>query len=242
MPDEQIINACRRLLAAYKSGTLGDCRMPEESHPAFPDDESRLVYFTLPMSLNYQRDSYKLWEAALNTFNDKETQSIFDVRQSATMSSDTLRSHLLKHKIALQPNKHVRTWQTIAKTIFERWGSITNLIKSTDADYTILKQILRTDFKKGFPYLSGPKIFNYWCFILNKYGNVQLKNADLIEIAPDTHVTQCSVRLGVSPLLNQNRYQNKNFLSDGENSSKGQVLLQLRCIHLYGSGAEAVSS
>lgn len=171
--------------------------MPEDSHPKFPDDESRLVYFTLPMSLNYQRDSYKLWETALNTFNDKETQSIFDVKQSATMSSDTLRSHLLKHKVALQPNKHVQTWQTIAKTIFEHWGSITNLVKATDADYAKLRQTIQTDFKKGFPYLSGPKIFNYWCFILSTYGNVQLKNTNLIEIAPDTHITQCSVRLGV---------------------------------------------
>jgi len=200
MSNEQLVSACRVLLNAYKSGALGNCRMPEDSHPIFPDAESQLVYFTLPMSLNYQRDSYKLWEAALNTFNDKETRSIFDVKESATMSSDMLRSHLLKHKVALQPNKHVQTWQAIAKTIFERWGSITNLVKATDADYTKLRQTIQTDFKKGFPYISGPKIFNYWCFIISTYGGVQLKNAELIEIAPDTHVTQCSARLGVITL------------------------------------------
>jgi len=32
---------------------------------------------------------------------------------------------------------------------------------------------------------------------LKSYGNVPLKNAELIEIAPDTHVTQCSIILGV---------------------------------------------
>lgn len=171
--------------------------MPEDSHPSFPGEEARLAYFTLPMSLNYQRDSYKLWESALKTFNDEETCAVFDVQRSAALSTEVLRSHLLKYRVALQPNKHVQTWQTLAKTIIANWGSITSLLQAADHDYAKLRQIIQTDFKKGFPYLSGPKIFNYWCFILSKYGKIALKNADLIEIAPDTHVTQCSVRLGV---------------------------------------------
>jgi hypothetical protein len=37
--------------------------MPEDSKPnEFKNQEERLVYFTLPMSLNYQRNSYTLWE------------------------------------------------------------------------------------------------------------------------------------------------------------------------------------
>ena len=45
--------------------------------------------------------------------------------------------------------------------------------------------------------MSGPKIFNYWCFILKEYGKINLKNDKYIEIAPDTHVMQCSVKLEV---------------------------------------------
>lgn len=30
------------------------------------------------MALNYQRNSYKLWESALNTYNDKETNFVFN--------------------------------------------------------------------------------------------------------------------------------------------------------------------
>lgn len=43
--------------------------MPEDSNPNFSSDEieMRLAYFTLPMALNYQRDSYKLWESVLKT-------------------------------------------------------------------------------------------------------------------------------------------------------------------------------
>jgi hypothetical protein len=38
-------------------------KMPEDSKPkVFDSFEEKLVYFTLPMSINYRRDSYKLWE------------------------------------------------------------------------------------------------------------------------------------------------------------------------------------
>lgn len=195
---KEIISKCRILLDAYKSGKLGFTKMPEDSNPGFSEDERelRLAYFTLPMSLNYQRDSYKLWESALNTFRDSECKVVFDVKESALMDSAKLRNLLLKYKIALQPNKHISTWQAIAKTVFNNWNSFQELLKYADNDYLRLKQIIQKDYKKGFPYLSGPKIFNYWCFILKQYSSVDLKNSEFIEIAPDTHVTKCSALLG----------------------------------------------
>ena len=196
---EEIISKCRILLDAYQSDKLGYMKMPEDSSPNFSEEENevRLVYFTLPMSLNYQRDSYKLWESVLKTFNDSETRMIFDVKSSANLSEEQLRKHLMKYKIALQPNKHIATWHKISKTISENWGSISKLIEFADYDFLKLKDIVQKQFKKGFPYLSGPKIFNYWSFIIQEYGKVKLKNSEFIEIAPDTHITKCSVRLGV---------------------------------------------
>jgi len=194
----EIISKCRILLDAYHSGKLGYMKMPEDSSPEFSEEEkeARLTYFTLPMSLNYQRDSYKLWEAVLKTFNDSETRIVFDVQSSANMDEEQLRTFLTKYKVALQPNKHIATWHKISKTISENWGSISNLLKSADYDFLKLKDIVQRQFKKGFPYLSGPKIFNYWSFIIQEYGKVKLKNSEFIEIAPDTHVTKCSVLLG----------------------------------------------
>ncbi len=196
---EEIISKCRILLDAYRLGKLGYMKMPEDSNPDFSEDgeEARLVYFTLPMSLNYQRDSYKLWESVLKTFNDSKTKIVFDIKSSANLSEDKLRENLMKYKIALQPNKHIATWQKISKTISENWGSISNLLKSADYDFLKLKEIVQKQFKKGFPYLSGPKIFNYWSFIIQEYGKIKLKNSEFIEIAPDTHITKCSVILEV---------------------------------------------
>lgn len=195
----EIISKCKCLLDAYRDGKLGYCKMPEESSPAFSESENemRLAYFTFPMSLNYQRDSYKLWEAALNTYNDPETKIVFDIGLAPKFEPEKLRQYLLRHKVALQPNKHIATWQTIAKTIQKNWGTLEKLFQTADNDFLKLKDIVQRQYKSGFPYLSGPKIFNYWSFIIQQYGGVKLKNSEFIEIAPDTHVTKCSVTLGV---------------------------------------------
>lgn len=190
---------CRKLLVAYKTGKLGQTKMPEDSNPSFSDsqEEMRLAYFTLPMALNYQRDSYKLWESALKTWEDEGTRKVFDIALVSKITDEELRILLSKYKVALQPNKHIATWKTISKTIFEEWGSFSNFIKATNGDFLALKDIVQGKHKKQFPYLSGPKIFNYWSFILGEYGKVELRNKEYIDIAPDTHITQCSVLLGV---------------------------------------------
>lgn len=186
-------------MAAYKNGELGQTVMPEDSNPEFSnvENELRFAYFSLPMALNYQRNSYDLWKAALKTYKDVETRAVFDVEKSAKMSDDELRKYLTKYKLALQPNKHIATWKKISQTVFDNWGSFENLFGAVNYDYLRLKQTLQVDYKKGFPYLSGPKIFNYWSFILNSYCKANLLNSEFIDIAPDTHVTKCSVILGV---------------------------------------------
>lgn len=212
---------CKKLLSAYKEGLLGQTKMPEDSNPLFDDldIENWLSYFTLPMALNYQRDSYKLWESTLKTFNDPDTRFVFDVHEVTNRNEDEVRTALMKYKVALQPNKHINTWRSISKTIVQNWGSIENLIKASNGDFLTLKNIIQQDYKKGFPYLSGPKIFNYWSFILGEYGKVKLHNREYIEIAPDTHITQCSVLLGV---ITQNEADN---LSKDEVSEKWRKLL-----------------
>ena len=68
-------------LKANELGLLGQTIMPEDSNPGIKKmkKEDLLAYFTLPMALNYQRNSYKLWEAALKTFNDPKTKFVFNI-------------------------------------------------------------------------------------------------------------------------------------------------------------------
>jgi glycosyltransferase involved in cell wall biosynthesis len=85
----------------------------------------------------------------------------------------------------------------VKKTVYQKAGSFDTTYKiSADYDFLKLKEIVQRQFKKGLPNLSGPKIFNYWSFIIQEYGKVKLKNSEFIEIAPDTHITKCSILLG----------------------------------------------
>jgi hypothetical protein len=154
MDKEEIISKCRILLNAYNLGKLGYMKMPEDSNPEFTDDEQelRFVYFTLPMALNYQRDSYKLWESALKTFQDEETKEVFDIGKVSEMNFYRLKDLLLKHRLALQPNKHTKTWQTIANTIKTNFGSFINLFDETDNDFLKLRDIVQGKLKQGCPY------------------------------------------------------------------------------------------
>lgn len=193
----KIINDCLVLKAAYEAELLGDQTMPEDTQPGFDSLESRLRYFTLPMSLNYQRSSHSLWESAKVSFEDSTVVEIFNLETVNSMSEDDLRPLLLKYKVGLQPHKHVHTWHTIAASIYQNWGSIEGLLEACNYDFLELQQVVQKDYKKSFPYLSGPKIFHYWSYILGEYCDVQLRNKEFIEIAPDTHIIKCSILLGV---------------------------------------------
>lgn len=192
-----LINRCRSLLDAYASGSLWYIKMPEDEHPEFLSQEERLVYFTLPMSLNYQRNSYTLRESALKSYNDPEVTWVYDIWMSATYTEDILREKLLRHKLALQPNKHISTRSRISKTIHEHRWTLSRLLEYVEYDFLNLQEICQKKHKKWFPYLSWPKIFHYRCYVLWEYCNVSLKNAHCIQIAPDTHVMKASVRLWV---------------------------------------------
>ncbi|MCC2630688.1 MAG: hypothetical protein K0S38_497 [Candidatus Paceibacter sp.] len=194
-----LIDKCRFLINACDEGKLGTTVMPEDSSPTFTDKqkEKRIAYFTLPMALNYQRDSYKLWEAALKTWNDKETRVVFDVKKAAALDTDVLRKYLGRYRLALQPNKHTHSWQSISKVVTEEWGSFEKMLSALDYDFLKLKQTIQGTHKKRFPYLSGPKIFNYWSSILKRYAQVELKNIEHIELAVDTHILKCSIALEV---------------------------------------------
>lgn len=197
--NEKIVENCKKLLQAYKDWKLWYMKMPEDVNPWFSETEKELClcYFTLPMALNYQRNSYTLRESVLKSYNDPETKNVFDVNVSSNMNEEELRKKLMKYKIALQPNKHIQTRKKISETISQNRWSIENLFKFVNNDFLKLKETIQKDYKSRFPYLSWPKIFNYRSFIMQEYWGIKLRNSEFIDIAPDTHITKCSVKLWV---------------------------------------------
>ncbi|WP_052088452.1 hypothetical protein [Paenibacillus wynnii] len=68
---EELLFKIRLLRKMYVSGLLGGEVMPEDANPGLPKDSAlNYLYFTLPMALNYQRNSYSLWSSALSAYVD----------------------------------------------------------------------------------------------------------------------------------------------------------------------------
>ena len=192
------INKVYILLEAYKSGKLGGEKMPEDENPALDKrSKENYLYFTLPMALNYQRNSYTLWECANKTYHDADTVGVFDINAVANMDEQQLREKLLKYKVALQPNKQPIIWRTLCETIEKDFaGDIRKLFY--DNDYSVQKvKLYIMKNKNKFPYLGGNKICNYWLYVMEQYTDAKFIDRENITVAPDTHVIQASERLGV---------------------------------------------
>ena len=195
---EEILRKVRQLILLYKSGKLGGSIMPEDSNPGFAKgSKENYTYFTLPIALNYQRNSYKLWEAAVATLSDPETADVFDITSVACMSEQLLQEKLTQYKLALQRNKQPAIWKTLCCTFHERYSDdIRNLFEEQGRSVKSIKEYMSSN-KKQFPYLSGNKIMNYWLYVVENYTDMVFVDRREITVAPDTHIIQSSEKLGV---------------------------------------------
>lgn len=205
MQKQNILEQARKLYKMWKAGELGGEYMPEDSNPHFgKSSKENYHYFTLPMALNYQRNSYKLWESAVATYNDVDTRFVLDVDEVLNHNEEEVRLALTKYKIALQQNKQTEIWIKLCKTIKEQFnGDIRNLFKLCDYDVNKIRNYIQVEHKKDFPYLSGNKICNYWLYVLYQYTGIKFKNLQDLTVAPDTHVVQATKKLG---LINEDEF------------------------------------
>jgi len=65
-------------------------------------------------------------------------------------------------------------------------------------DVVKILTLIQKDKRELFPYLSGPKMANYWLYILTHYTDAKFTNMQEISIIPDTHVIQSTVILGLA--------------------------------------------
>ncbi|HSX35357.1 MAG TPA: hypothetical protein VLH84_00310 [Patescibacteria group bacterium] len=192
------LDRVKKLLAHYEQGRIPTLAQHEVNPGLSPGSRENYLYFTLPVCINFQRNSPAMWASALKTWEDELTRYVFFPEKLAQTPVEKVRADLVKHKLALQPNKHTLIWTTIGKTFYEHYNSDPRqLIAEADDDAGKLISLLQVTHRKRFPYLSGPKLSNYWPFILSHYTDVQFAHPEAISIIPDTHVIQSSVHLGL---------------------------------------------
>lgn len=193
-----ILNRVYDLITAYRNGLLGGEKMPEDENPNLErSSKENYMYFTLPMALNYQRNAYTLWECTNKMYSDNNARAVFDSKSVLKMSDDELREYLIKYRAALQPNKQPIIWRKICETVEDKLGGdIRNLFAMNGYSVSAVKEYIAKN-KKNFPYLGGNKICNYWLYVMEQYTDVEFTDRENITVAPDTHVVQASVKLGV---------------------------------------------
>src|SRR5687767_8279599 len=114
-----ILDKVKKLLDLYNQGLIPTLA-EHEVNPGLPlGSRENYLYFTLPVCINFQRSSPAMWAAALKTWQDSETNYLFFPEKLAETSVEQIRIDLTKHKLALQPNKHVSIWMTIASTFHQ---------------------------------------------------------------------------------------------------------------------------
>ena len=199
MNKEEILDRVDKLIVMYKNGELGGEVMPEDANPHFESSSlENYLYFTLPMALNYQRNSYTLWESALKTYTDEETRFVFDPKLCLQKSFEEVQHALTKYKVALQKQKQTEIWLSLCNTFVELFnGDIRKLFDTLDNDVDKIRNFIQKDNKKKFPYLSGTKICNYWMYVIYQYTDRKYKNIENLTVAPDTHVCKATHKLGL---------------------------------------------
>lgn len=188
------VYAVKAFFEAGKIPTLAH----HEIHPDLPiGSKERYLYFTLPVSLNFQRSSPAMRKAAYETRHDPETTYLFDPSRVVETAYEKVQQDLIKHKLWLQKNKHTQIRYTISQTLqrdFE--GDPREIFQRHETCVQKVTQHLQTN-KKDFPYLNGPKMCHYRMYILSNYTDLQLSNKHNLSIIPDTHIQQSSVQLGI---------------------------------------------
>ena len=199
MDKKAILDNVDKLIVMYNKGELGGEVMPEDANPNFKKDSlENYLYFTLPMALNYQRNSYTLWESALKTYTDDETRFVFNPKVCLEKSFEEVQYALTKYKVALQKQKQTEIWLALCNTFVEMFdGDVRNLFDELDNDVNKIRNFIQKENKKKFPYLSGTKICNYWMFVIYQYTDRKYKNIECLTVAPDTHVCKATHRLGL---------------------------------------------
>jgi hypothetical protein len=193
-----VLERVRKLKKLFDQDAFPKTHNHEVNPGLTKESPENYIYFTLPVSINFQRSSPAMWASALKTYDDESTRYLFSPQKVLEYPREKVMEDLTKHKLGLQRNRHTDIWIGLSRTFSREYeNNPRNLLEQNSFTVSKIVNILRIEKKKDFPYLSGPKMSNYWLFILSKYTDAAFIDAENISIVPDTHIIQSSKRLGL---------------------------------------------
>lgn len=199
MHTEKILSEIVELHSLFLAGKVTGPKNHEVNPNLGKGSRENYLYFTLPCCINFQRNSPALWASTLKTYDDPDTNYLFFPEQVVKRNESEIREDMIKHKLALQTNKHPMIWRRINETFFNHYDNDPRKVLS-ECSYDIVGIIDTVQKKKKdiFPYLGGVKLSNYWLFILNSFTDVEFDNLNELSIIPDTHIIKSTIQLGLA--------------------------------------------
>ncbi len=198
-----------RLYSSFSTvGIHGRTAMPEDIAPnsVVRGSLDHILFITLTVSIDYQRDAPSLWESSRKTFDDPETRYLFDPKLLHETPSRKIIEDMRKYELSKKPQKDANIWRTIGVTFYKKWeGDPRNFLKNCNWDSSLILKRLRNDTHLyngrliwDYPYLRGPKIGPLWLRMLrDNVGITWLKNLDKVPIPVDIHVARATLTTGV---------------------------------------------
>lgn len=189
-------------------GIHGMHDMPEDEPPSGVKRGTleHIIFLTLTVAIDYQRDAHALWDAARSTWEDPDTRFLFDPVAVSEAPVEKVLQAMRKHRLSKKHTNDANIWRTVAGSFAQKWkGDPRNFLSDCGWDAPTVLRRLKEDWhrsdirpKKDFPFLGGKKIGPLWLRMLrDNAGVTMLKNLDLVPIPVDVHIARASLCLGI---------------------------------------------
>ena len=192
----------------FTTGIFGRVEMPEDILPKGITRGSleHLFFITLTVAIDYQRDANVLWEVSRKTWEDPDTQYLFDPEALHLTHYKKVTNDLQKYGLSKKPKKDANIWRTVGITFYKKWNSDPAMfLESCGWESLEILYRLKTDthifYSKpvpDYPYLRGDKIGPLWLRMLrDNVGITKLKNLEKVPIPVDIHVARATLCTGI---------------------------------------------
>ena len=130
------------------TGILGNTEMPEDILPAGMEKGSlkHLMFITLTVSIDYQRDANIMWAVSRKTFEDPETRYLFDPASLHSTRPKQIEQDMQKFSLSKKFKKDPYIWRTVGVTFLKKYdGNPLNFLEDCDWDSLEILKRLKND-------------------------------------------------------------------------------------------------
>ena len=188
-------------------GIFGRTEMPEDKppHGVFRGSLEHLLFITLTVTIDYQRDAPQLWELSRKVYENPGTRYLYQPALLFEKGLTQSRNDMNLTGLSRKTQKDPYLWYTVALTFLKKYGGDPrNFLENCHYHAPTILDRLKNDTHEergsqvpDFPYLRGPKIGCLWVRMLRDNVGIEMTGLEEVPIPVDVHVLRATVCSGV---------------------------------------------